>query len=116
MGERKPPGTDRRAALRVVAAGRVPGQLLIEQDANVVQISMGGVMMEAPMLFPVGSEHQLILRVGEQELRLSGVVRNCNQLPVGDKSALYRVGVEFLEVREDQRKLLIEFVNEKLKN
>jgi len=114
MEDQTTPGQDRRAGLRVVTAGKVPGELVIDEEANVVQISLGGVMAEISTPLSVGSEHHLVLVIEDEELNVNGVVRNCQRSSDGEV-VVYRVGIEFCELGWTEREALAAFVNRKLK-
>lgn len=77
-------------------------------ELNTVNISAGGMYIETKIPFPVGSKAviSLPLKTGSH-LRLKGVVANVGsaigKLPPG-------MGIEFKEVRDDERKILIDFL------
>ena len=101
---------ERRHAFRVEATGNVPGQLEIDLETHVVQISPGGMRVELEVPVTVGSEYEFTLSVEGEDLELRGVVRNCESKTPGDTSTLYRVGIEFRSVDEKQKDILTRFV------
>ena len=105
---------ERRHARRIEATGNVPGQLEIDLETHVIQISPGGMMAELEVPVTVGSEHEFTLSVEGENLALRGVVRNCEPKTPGNTSTLYRVGVEFRSINEKQQEILSRFVESKL--
>ena len=101
---------ERRHAPRVEATGNVPGQLEINLETHVVQISPGGMMTELEVPVTVGSEYEFTLSMEGEELDLRGVVRNCEPKTPGDTTTPYRVGIEFRSLDEKQQEILTRFV------
>lgn len=105
---------ERRNAPRVEAKGNVPGQLEIDLETHVLQISPNGMMVELETPLTVGSDYEFTLSVDGEGLDLRGVVRNCEPQTLGDVATPYRVGVEFRNVDEKQQDVLTRFVESKL--
>jgi c-di-GMP-binding flagellar brake protein YcgR len=105
---------ERRHSPRVGAQGSVPGQLEIDLETHVLQISPGGMMAELEVPVTVGSEHEFTLSIDGEDLDLRGVVRNCQPQTLGDTSTSYRVGIEFRGVDERKQEILNRFVESKL--
>ena len=105
---------ERRAAPRAEAQGSLPGQLEIDLDTNVLQLSPGGMMVEVAMPVEVGSEHAFTLNIDGEDLDLIGVVRNCEASMPGSPTTSYRIGIQFRDVDERQQAILTRFVESKL--
>jgi len=105
---------ERRHAPRVEATGNVPGQLEINLETHVIQISPGGMMAELEVPVTVGSEYEFTLSMEGEELDLRGVVRNCEPKTPGGTATPYRVGIEFRSVDQKQKDILTRFVESKL--
>jgi len=105
---------ERRGAPRVEAQGSLPGQLEIDLDTNVLQISPGGMMVEVGMPVAAGTEHSFTLNIDGGDLDLVGVVRNCEPSMPGDPTTSYRIGIQFRDVDDDQQVILTRFVESKL--
>ena len=105
---------ERRAAPRASAQGSLPGQLEIDLETNVLQLSPGGMMVEIGMPVDVGSEHSFTLNIDGEEVELVGVARNCEPSMPGDPTTSYRIGIQFLDVDEKQQAILTRFVESKL--
>lgn len=116
MSEQKGGGHDRRAVGRVDIQGQLPSQLELDLDTDVLQISVGGMMVEVPVPLAVGSKHQFSLSIDKHELDLLGVVRNCEPFPPGGQPETYRIGIEFCDLEEGQKASLADFVKKKLGN
>ena len=105
---------ERRHAPRVEAQGGVPGQLEIDLETHVLQISPNGMMAELEVPVNVGSEYEFTLSVDGEDLDLKGVVRNCEPKEPEDTATLYRVGIEFRGIEGRQQNILARFVESKL--
>ena len=105
---------ERRGVPRVEAQGSLPGQLEIDLETNVLQLSPGGMMVEVDMPVGVGSEHAFTLSIDDENLDLIGVVRNCEPSTPGDPTTSYRIGIQFHDVGDKQQATLTRFVESKL--
>ncbi|HEX9725374.1 MAG TPA: PilZ domain-containing protein [Vicinamibacteria bacterium] len=105
---------ERRAAPRVAAQGNLPGQLEIDLDTNVFQLSPGGMMVELGMPVDVGSEHAFNLNIDGEDLDLIGVVRNIEPSMPGDPTTSYHIGIQFCDLTDEQQAILTRFVESKL--
>lgn len=105
---------ERRGVPRVEAQGSLPGQLEINLDTNVLQLSPGGMMIEVGMPVTAGSEHSFTLNIDGEDLDLIGVVRNCEPSMPGDPTTSYRIGIQFRDVNDQQQTILTRFVESKL--
>ena len=114
MSDQNSPRSERRAANRVDTDGQLPGQLALDLETDVLQMSGGGMMVETPMPLAIGSKHQFTVGIEKEEMELSGVVRNCQPHPPSGPPKVYRVGLEFCDLSEHQQENLVAFVNKKL--
>jgi hypothetical protein len=105
---------ERRGVPRVEAQGSLPGQLEIDLDTNVLQLSPGGMMVEVGMPVTTGSEHSFTLNIDGADLDLIGVVRNCEPSTPGEPTKSYRIGIQFRDVDDKQQAILTRFVESKL--
>lgn len=108
-------GRERREAPRVDTEGQLPGQLEIDLESEVLQLSVGGMLVEMEMPLPVGSEHVFSLTLETSQLELRGIVRNCQPLLTGVEPPNYRMGIQFVDPDGRQLALLKDFVEKKLK-
>jgi hypothetical protein len=108
---------ERRTSERVDTGGKLPSQLALDLDTSVVQISAVGMMVELPMLLALGSKHRFTLLLGNKELAVSGMVRNCHLVSAsGVSPPVYHVGVEFCDLDENLAQILQALVDTKLES
>jgi hypothetical protein len=115
MNDPNTPHSERRASNRIDTEGQLPGQLALDMETDVLQMSVGGMLVETPMPLALGSRHQFTVGIGDDEIELSGTVRNCQPHPPSGQPKKYRVGVEFCDLSSDQQKALESFVNTRLR-
>lgn len=105
---------ERRATGRIDTQGKLPSRLTLDLDTEVLQISVGGMMVEVTLPLPISSEHSWTLNFGGEELTVRGIVRNCKLVPSEEQSPVYRIGIEFRGLDERQKACLMDFVNRRL--
>jgi hypothetical protein len=105
---------ERREAGRFDTAGKLPGQLPLDLETDVLQISVGGMMIEVNVPLGAGSKHQFTLNILDETLEIRGIVCNCRPYPSAEEPRVYRVGIEFCDLGERQLACLNEFVNRQL--
>ena len=110
MADLDPEEKNRRATERVRTEGRLPSQLVFDVDTDIVQISIGGMTVKAPMPLEIGSEHRFTLGIDGERLEVSGVVRHCVPVSTDEAPSAYRVGVEYSKLTESQKEVLEAFV------
>jgi hypothetical protein len=91
--------SDRRRALRLEVLNRLYARA-VEQDRPVVvrEISLGGFSIEAPVSFPIGSEHKFEFGLdGAPPVTLTGRTAHCRRLPGAADVATYIVGFAFVD-------------------
>jgi hypothetical protein len=106
-------GPERRVANRVDTGG-IPGQLQIDLESEVLQLSAGGMLVEMALPLPVGSEHGFTLSLEGHQLEVRGTVRNCQPLLTGEEPPNYRMGIQFVDLDEAGLALLSKFVDKRL--
>jgi hypothetical protein len=106
-----PPRPDRRVALRV-PAGRLQAQLEVPRSSDVLSLSTSGMMVRLDFLPSKGSEHRFTLRFPDRNLEVYAVVRDGEHLE--GSAGEFRVGVEFLNLSEQDQAFLEAFVAERL--
>ena len=71
-------------------------------------ISKSGVLLENRIGFDIGAKVDLAIALTEELLNVKGIVRNCQLL----NENTYQIGIEFLEISEDEvTKLVSDFPN-----
>ncbi len=95
-------GPDKRFSPRLHATAS-DYVVYVEGSAKVRDVSLGGVFIEDPQPFPVGTVFGFTLNLGNEVLPVKGVVRQC----VSEKG----MGVRFHEVSLDTRNRLERILN-----
>ena len=116
LSEHSKNGRERRAAGRFDTEGKLPGQLPLDLETDVLQISVGGMMVEVTMPLEAGSKHRFTLNINKETLEVYGIVRNCQPFPSADEPRVHRVGVEFCDLGERDLACLTEFLNRQLES
>jgi len=111
MSNGTPPRRERRAALRVPVT-QLQAQLEVPRSSDVLYLSTSGMMVRLEFLPSIGSEHKFTLRFPDRNMEVHAVVRNGEHLE--GSAGEFRVGVEFIDVSEENRAFLQEFVAERL--
>lgn len=92
---------DRRRSPRIELLGRLHGHhVSLDLPVTVREISLGGMAIETPMSFPVGSVHAFRLTLGDEStVEIAGRVMHCRDAGTASTSTtpLYVSGVQFLE-------------------
>jgi hypothetical protein len=111
MSDETPPRPERRAALRV-PAGQLQAELEVPRSSDVLYLSTSGMMVRLEFLPAIGSEHKFTLRFPDRNMELRAIIRNGEHLE--GSAGEFRVGVEFLNVSEEEHAFLEAFVAERL--
>jgi len=91
------PFGDRRSQRRLEVVGHLWGALDIMEPARVIDISLGGVLVESPVAVPPGSEQPIQLTVDGQPIVVEARVCHIRRAPVVNAGrASYFVGYEFV--------------------
>ncbi len=114
MSDQNAPRPERRTAGRVDTDGCLPSQLTLDLETDVIQISVGGMMVETPIPLEIESKHQFTVGINKEDMELCGIVRNCQPYPPSGQPEVYRIGVEFCDLDEHQKNSLAGFVDKKL--
>lgn len=89
---------ERRRAPRIEILGRMQGRVVMPVPVTVREISLGGLSMDAPFMFEVGSIHEFSLTLGdESSVVLRGRVVYSRPADGPEGSALYVTGVQFID-------------------
>jgi len=93
------PFGDRRSQRRLEVVGHLWGALDIMEPARVVDISLGGVLVESPVAVPPGSEQPIQLTVDGQPILVDARVCHIRRAPIVNAGrASYFVGYEFVSL------------------
>ena len=108
--KRQPPVSERRRAPRRKLDQPLASALTFDLEADVITVASGGAAVRLPFAPELGSRHVFVLPLGTSSLRLRGVVRRADPIPVGG----FEVGIEFEDVAATDREQLEAFVAAKL--
>jgi hypothetical protein len=75
-----------------------------EGMAKTRDISKSGVAVENRTTFDIGSKVELTIALSEDLIKVNGIVRNAEETNDGQ----YNIGIEFVDISEDQLKKLSE--------
>jgi hypothetical protein len=91
-------GSERRRSPRIELLGRVHGHVDSLGTVNVREMSLGGMSMETPFPFEVGSRHPFNLTLGDgASVLLTGLVKYSRESTAEDGSRVYVTGVQFVD-------------------
>jgi hypothetical protein len=82
---------------------RVPvpltGEVKVFQPMNILDLSMGGALVETPFPLQLDSLHEFRISLGERFVVVKGRIAHCHigELQAEGGGVLYRAGVEFIE-------------------
>jgi c-di-GMP-binding flagellar brake protein YcgR len=102
-----------REARRVETLGLWSARLSL--DADIHEISAGGLGMRLPFNPQVGTEYSLSLTLFEQNFDAVAIVRDVQRREDGEGLPTYIVGMEFMQIDAAQRDLLQKFVAARLR-
>ncbi|MGH7362802.1 MAG: PilZ domain-containing protein [Candidatus Methylomirabilales bacterium] len=99
---------------RFTVVGKVDGKIVAAYEATLVNLSMGGALVEHSSMVRPGSMSHLLLPYGNGEIRLNcRVVRSALQRREsrgGDSVLIYQTGLEFLNPSPDTLAALEELI------
>jgi hypothetical protein len=105
----------RRQYARFLVGGKAKGRVTAIYDAVVVNISIGGSLIEHAHVVRPGTLSSLDLDILGKRLRLKcrvarSVVHGSHVLPTGERELVYRTGLEFLEMSDAMRQLIGRYI------
>jgi len=105
---------ERRRSQRVPVQGDRYGRVKATVPARIVDISQHGVQLEMPAALRPAVECDLTLPFGSRNLRIRARVQRCRVMgfseDANERKLLYRAGLEFVSVAEDDRDPLFQLV------
>jgi len=110
----------RRQYARFFVGGKAKGRVTAIYDAVVLNLSIGGSLIEHAHVVRPGTLSSLDLDLFGKRLRLKcrvarSVVHGSNVLPTGERELIYRTGLEFLELSEATRQMIGRYVQSMVK-
>jgi hypothetical protein len=112
MGEK---GPDRRQFPRVNVGGRTKGQVNAVHDVALMDISLGGALVEHTQVVQPGITFDLSLALRGNKMRLKcrvvrSLVHRSEVQRDGQRKLIYRTGVEFLQPTQETRQVISDYI------
>lgn len=102
-------GSEKRDRERVALPHIVRGEVMVFQPMTVVDISLGGAQIETSFPLQLNSLHDFRLSLADRSIIVKGRIAHCHIGELTDV-ALYRSGLEFVDMSEQVRDAVGEFV------
>jgi c-di-GMP-binding flagellar brake protein YcgR len=101
---------EKRDRERIEILGELHGEVMVFQPLSIKEISRGGCLVETSFPLHIDSLHDIRLTLGEQSVVLKARVAHCRISDVEQEIVHYRSGLEFIEVSERIRGVIVEFI------
>ena len=101
---------DKRDRERVPLEGQVRGEVMVFQPMTILDISVGGAQIETSFALQLDSLHDFRLSLGDRSVVVKGRIAHCHIGELTEVTALYRTGVEFVELSDHARSAITDFV------
>src|SRR6187549_663341 len=102
--------SDKRDSERVEFLGALHGEVMVFQPAGIRQMSHGGMQVETSFPLQLDSIHDFRLSLGDRSVVVKGRIAHCHIGELTEVAALYRTGVEFVELSDHARAAITDFV------
>ena len=83
---------------------------MVFQPMTILDISIGGAQIETAFALQLDSLHDFRLTLGSRSVIVKGRIAHCHIGQLTDVSALYRSGVEFVDLTEHAHSAINDFV------
>jgi hypothetical protein len=101
---------EKRDLERVPLEGQVRGEVMVFQPMTILDISIGGAQIETAFALQLDSLHDFRLTLGDRSIIVKGRIAHCHIGELTDVAALYRTGIEFVQVSEHAGNAIRDFV------
>ena len=105
-----PSDDEKRDRERIDILGELRGEVMVFQPLSIKEISRGGCLVETSFPLHIDSLHDIRLTLGEQAVVLKSRVAHCRISDVDQEIVHYRSGLEFVELSERIRGVIVEFI------
>jgi hypothetical protein len=95
---------------RLPLEGQVEGEVMVFQPMTILDISPGGAQIQTAFALQLDSLHDFRLTLGNRSVIVKGRIAHCQIGQLTDIAALYRSGVEFVDLSEHARDAIDAFV------
>ncbi len=108
-------GRDRRQYARFAVAGRTKGRVTAAYDAYLIDISLGGALIEHAQVVRPGTISSLDLELHGKRVSLRcrvirSVVHRPEVQPDGERELIYRTALQFLEPSDETRQVIGDYI------
>jgi len=97
---------------RLPLEGQVRGEVMVFQPMTILDISAGGAQIETAFPLQLDSLHDFRLSLADRSIIVKGRVAHCHIGELTEVAALYRTGIEFVELSEHARAAISGFVQD----
>jgi hypothetical protein len=101
---------EKRDLERVPLKGQVSGEVMVFQPMTILDISLGGVQIETTFALQLDSLHDFRLSLADRSIVVKGRIAHCHIGELTEVAALYRTGVEFVELSDRAGSAIADFV------
>lgn len=101
---------EKRDRERVPLEGQVRGEVMVFQPMTILDISLGGAQIETAFALQLDSLHDFRLSLGDRSVVVKGRVAHCHIGELTEIAALYRTGIEFVDLSEHAQNAITDFV------
>jgi hypothetical protein len=101
---------NKRDGERVPVPAPLSGEVKVYQPMTIVDISMGGALIETPFALQIDSLHDFRLSLGERSIVVKGRIAHSHIGELKGGLVIYRAGVEFIEASGHVQSALAHFV------
>lgn len=115
--EERRPRPDKRADMagnkrdrERVPLEQVRGEVMVFQPMTILDISIGGAQIETGFALQISSLHDFRLSLGDRSVVVKGRIAHCHIGELTDMAAVYRTGVEFVDLSDHARTAISDFV------
>lgn len=91
---------DKRLSHRLEMLGYVPGEITVLAPVAIRDLSVRGAQVESSFPLLLNSVHEMRLHLGGDNIVIKGRVAHCRIADLGTDVAVYRAGIEFIDVQE----------------
>ena len=91
---------DKRLSPRLEMLGYLPGEITVLTPVAVRDLSPRGAQVESSFPLLLNSIHELRLHLCDDNIVVKGRVAHCRVADIGADVAVYRAGVEFIEMHD----------------
>jgi hypothetical protein len=91
---------EKRLSPRLEMLGYVPGEITVLAPVAIRDLSEQGAQVESSFPLLLNSIHEMRVHLGNDNVVLKGRVAHCRIADLGTDVAVYRAGIEFIDVHE----------------